>query len=114
VSRSGEFRDVAFDADFWKTFVHPRLATAAGDRGAPSLFGKKPEHHRLFSEHVADAETCVVTEGHGRTVHEWRPKPSKPDNHWLDCFVGCAVAATMVGMGVPSEGARGMKCWYCG
>lgn len=41
----------------------------------------------------ADADTYVVTEGNGRTVHEWRVKPSRPDNHWLDCLVGCAVAA---------------------
>jgi len=82
VSRSREFRHVAFDANFWKTFIHARLATLPGDKGALTLFGKKPEHHRLFAEHVADAETYVVTAGQGRTVHEWRPKPSKPDNHW--------------------------------
>jgi len=105
VSRSSEFRHVAFDANFWKTFVHARLATAAGDRGAMTLFGKKPEHHRLFAEHVADAESYVVTEGRGRTVHEWRAKPSRPDNHWFDCLVGCAVAASMVGVKVPGEGA---------
>lgn len=45
-----------------------------------TLFGKKPEHHRLFAEHVAEAESYVVTEGYGRTVHGWRPKPSRPDN----------------------------------
>ncbi len=105
VSRSSEFRHVAFDANFWKTFLHARLATLAGDKGSLSLFGKKPEHHRLFAEHVADAETYVVTEGQGRTVHEWRVKPSKPDNHWFDCLVGCTVAASMIGAKVPGEGA---------
>ena len=98
VSRSSEFRHVAFDANSWKTFIHARLATIAGDHGALTLFGKKPEQHRLFAEHVADAETYVVTAGQGRMVHEWRPKPSKPDNHWLDCLVGCAVAASMLGV----------------
>ena len=106
MSRSSEFRHVAFDANFWKTFVHARLATSAGDRGAMALFGKKPEHHRLFAEHVADSESYVVTEGHGRSVHEWRPKPSKPDNHWLDCLVGCAVAASMLGVPVPGQEAK--------
>ena len=72
VSRSSEFRHVAFDANSWKTFIHARLATLAGDRGALSLFGKKPGQHRLFAEHVADAESYVVTAGQGRTVHEWR------------------------------------------
>jgi len=70
VSRSSEFRHVAFDANSWKTFVHARLATIAGDHGALTLFGKKPEQHQLFAEHVADAESYVVTAGQGRTVHE--------------------------------------------
>ena len=52
VSRSSEFRHVAFDANSWKTFVHARLATIAGDHGALTLFGKKPEQHRLFAEHA--------------------------------------------------------------
>ncbi len=98
INRSREFRYVAFDANFWKSFVHTRLSTAAGDHGAMTLFGKKPEQHRLFAEHVAEAESYVVTEGHGRTVQEWRSRSSKPDNHWLDCLVGCAVAASMEGV----------------
>jgi hypothetical protein len=109
VSRSSEFRHVAFDANSWKTFVHARLATLAGDKGALTLFGKKPEQHRLFAEHVADAESYVITAGQGRTVHEWRPKPSKPDNHWFDCLVGCAVAAYMVGVKAPGETAPGRQ-----
>ena len=105
VSRSSEFRHVAFDANSWKTFIHARLATFAGDKGALTLFGKKPDQHRLFAEHVADAETYVVTEGQGRRVHEWRAKPSKPDNHWFDCLVGCAVAASIAGAKTPGEAA---------
>jgi len=63
VSRSSEFRHVAFDANSWKTFIHGRLATLAGDKGAMTLFGKKPvradarrgEQHRLFAEHACPA-----------------------------------------------------------
>ena len=33
VRRSNEFWHVACDTNFWKTFVHARLATAVGDRG---------------------------------------------------------------------------------
>jgi len=117
VSRSSEFRHVAFDANSWKTFIHARLGTAAGDHGALTLFGKKPEQHRLFAEHVADSETYVVTAGQGRTVHEWRPKPSKPacgersrpDNHWFDCLVGRAVAASMASVKAAGEGASGRQ-----
>ena len=85
------------------------IAAEAGDHGAIALFGKKPEQHRLFAEHVADSETYVVTQGQGRTVHEWRPKPSKPDTHWFDCLVGCAVAASMAGVKAPGEAAAGRQ-----
>ena len=57
----------------------------------------------------ARAESYVVIEGYGRTVHEWRPKPSKPDNHWLDCLVGCAVAASLAGVKAAGETAAGRQ-----
>jgi hypothetical protein len=65
-----------------------------GDRGCLSLFGQDPETHRLFAEHVT-AEYRVKTEGRGRRVDEWKARPEQPDNHWLDCLVGSAVAASI-------------------
>ena len=32
-----------------------------------------------------------------RTVDEWKLRAARPDNHWLDCLVGCAVAASIQG-----------------
>jgi hypothetical protein len=90
-------RHVLFDTNFWKTFVHARLAVPMGDRGCLSLFGDKPDQHRLLAEHLT-AEYRVKTEGRGRTVDEWKQRPERGDNHWLDCLVGCAVAASMQGV----------------
>ena len=67
-----------------------------GDRGCLSLYGNQPETHRMFAEQIT-AEYCIKTEGRGRTVDEWKARPGQPDNHWLDCLVGCAVAASMQG-----------------
>ena len=67
-----------------------------GDRGCLSLFGDRAETHRLFTEQIT-AEYFVKTEGRGRTVDEWKARPEQPDNHWLDCLVGSAVAASMQG-----------------
>lgn len=50
----------------------------------------------MFAEQVT-AEYYVRTEGRGRTVYEWKARPEQPDKHWLDCFVGCAVGASMQG-----------------
>src|SRR5690606_14582734 len=90
-------RHVVYDTNFCKSFIHARLAVAMGDRGCLSLFGSKPEQHRLFAEHLT-AEYRVKTEGRGRTVDEWKIRPEQPDNHWLDCLVGCAVAGSIQGV----------------
>jgi hypothetical protein len=89
-------RHVSFDTNYWKSFVFARLAVAIADKGSLALFGQKPEPHRLFAEHLV-AEYRVRTEGRGRTIDEWKPRPGQPDNHWLDCLVGCAVAASILG-----------------
>jgi len=50
----------------------------------------------MLADHLT-SEYRVPTTARGRTVDEWKLKPGKPDNHWLDCLVGCAVAASMQG-----------------
>ncbi len=89
-------RHVVFDTNYWKSFVHARLAVPMGDPGCLSLFGSKPEPHRLLAEHLT-SEYRVKTEGRGRTVDEWKLRVDGIDNHWLDCLVGAAVAASMHG-----------------
>lgn len=89
-------RHVLFDANYWKSFVHARLTVAMGDPGCLSLFGRQPESHRLLAEHLT-SEYRVQTEGRGRTVDEWKLRLAGSDNHWLDCLVGAAVAASMQG-----------------
>jgi len=89
-------RHVVFDTNYWKSFIQSRLAVPMGDPGCLSLFGGKPVAHRLIAEHLA-AEYRVKTEGRGRTVDEWKLRASGLDNHWLDCLVGAAVAASIQG-----------------
>jgi len=88
-------RHVVYDTNYWKSFIQARLSVSMGDRGCLSLYGRKP--HRLFASHLV-AEYRVRTEGRGRTVDEWKHRPERPDNHWLDCVVGCAVGASMQGV----------------
>jgi len=100
-----QVRHVIYDTNYWKSFVHSRLAVPMGDRGCLSLFGAKPQRHRLFAEHLT-AEYRVQTQGRGRTVDEWKLRPSATENHWLDCLVGCAVAASMQGVVLPGTEFR--------
>ena len=87
------------DVNFWKSFIKLRWLTPAGDYGCLSLFGDNPNTHRMFSDHMV-SEYAVKTEGRQRTVSQWRRYANK-DNHWLDCVVGCAVAASEQGIILP-------------
>ena len=98
-------RHAIFDSNFWKSFIHARLAVPMGDRGCLSLFGRDAEAHRLLAEHLT-SEYRVKTEGRGRVVDEWRMRPEAQDNHWLDGLVGCAVAASIQGAILPGTDAK--------
>ena len=100
-----QVRHVLIDTNYWKSFVHARLAVAMGDPGSLSLFGRKPGEHQLLAEHLT-AEYRVKTEARGRIVDEWKLRAGAPDNHWLDCLVGCAVAASIQGAVLPGTDAR--------
>ena len=97
-------RHVVYDTNYWKSFVHSRLAVRMGDRGCLSLFGSKTEVHRMIAEQLT-AEYRVKTEGRGRTVDEWKARPAQPDNHLLDALVGAAVAGSIQGVMLPSAEA---------
>jgi hypothetical protein len=105
VLRTGEFPYLASDVNYWKAFLHGGLATAAGDRGAITLFGRGDEHE-LLARHVAASEQFVEVHAQGRTVREWSPRPGRFDNHWLDCLVGCAVLAAHAGIRHPDQTAK--------
>jgi phage terminase large subunit GpA-like protein len=100
-------RHVVYDTNYWKSFIYARLAVALGDRGCLSLFGDRPEQHRLFAEHLT-AEYRVKTEGRGRTVDEWKMRPERGDNHWFDGLVGCAVAASLQGVVLPGTDGQAL------
>ena len=71
VRKTGEFRDVAIDTNYWKSFVHARLAVAMGDPGCLSLFGRDANTHRLLADHLT-AEYRIQTMARHRTVDEWK------------------------------------------
>ncbi|HZZ76960.1 MAG TPA: terminase gpA endonuclease subunit [Gemmataceae bacterium] len=94
---------MVYDTNYWKSFIHARLAVAMGNAGCLSLFGDNTELHRMFAEHLS-AEYRVPVTGRGRIVDEWRMRPEHGDNHWFDGVTGCAVAALMQGSNL--EGVR--------
>jgi len=93
----GVIRYVIYDTNYWKMWMHERFQTPVGGAGCLSIFGKKPEKHKLFSEHIT-AEYTILTEGRGRKVTEFKEFPAKLDNDYLDCVTGACVAASIVGV----------------
>jgi phage terminase large subunit GpA-like protein len=85
-------RSALYDTNWWKTFVAARLRLPFGDPEAIALCAGQ---HELLAEHLT-AEFPVRTEARGRVVDEW--KTLCRDNHWLDCLVGSAVAASIAGL----------------
>ena len=100
---TAEFPHVCIDVNYWKSQIHEKLLVGPGDPGAMTLYGTKATNHELFAQHLAISETWTLTHGHGRDVQEWQPFPSRPDNHWFDCLVGCAAAASMLGVSTPGQ-----------
>mgnify|MGYP003654344555 CR=1 FL=1 len=95
---------VLFDTNFWKSFIHDRLAIEFGDPGNLTFFGIDHLVHRMISENLVAEYRLRVTASNGRSVDEWKLKSSKPDNHFLDCLVGAAVGASLMGAAVPGLG----------
>jgi hypothetical protein len=95
-------RHVTYDTNFWKSFTAARLAVPVGGRGSLTLYGDRADRHELLSAHLT-AEYRIRVEARGRSVDEWKLRALRPDNHWLDCLVGAAVAASTLGVVVPES-----------
>jgi hypothetical protein len=93
----GRTRAVQFDPDAWKTVVHSSLTAAAGGALGLWLYGTSAARHELIGHHCA-AEVGAPVTIRGTTFDKWELPPSRPDNHLWDCLVGCAVAASVLGL----------------
>jgi hypothetical protein len=98
-----DHRSALYDTNFWKSFVAARLRMAIGDPEAVTLH---QGDHDMLIEHLT-SEYPVRTEARGRVVDEW--KMLGRDNHWWDCLVGAAVAASITGLQPTSSEAGGRR-----
>ena len=88
---------VSFCANSWKTFFINSLLAPPGASSSFYLFGEKLQQHPLLVTHWL-SEYRVPTFGQGRRHEEWMARPGQRENHWLDCCVAAAVAASMLGV----------------
>lgn len=85
------------NVNFWKTFVHERLAVGEGNPGCLSLFGIDDTQHKMLADHLT-SESASEVKSQVRECVQWSLKPGNPDNHLFDCLVGAAVAASVQGI----------------
>jgi hypothetical protein len=99
-----------YDSNVSKSLIHARLCVPMGGPGCLSLFKAEPQTHRMLADHChAEYPTAVEVSGGGRKVNEWQQRPNHPDNHFFDCLVGNCVAASMLGVALPSDGPKKTK-----
>jgi phage terminase large subunit GpA-like protein len=115
VKKTNQIRHVQYDTNFWKSFVHQRLAVALGGHGCLSFWGgtKDAEQHRYWAEMIVESEYFERTEGRQRVVDVWDLHVRKPDNHAFDNVVACAALASMLGItpdaAMPTEKKQRVK-----
>lgn len=85
-------RSARYDTNWWKSFVSARLRYAVGD---PEAIVFHDGRHDMLIDHLT-SEYPVRVEAKGRVVDEW--KLAGRENHFLDCLVGAAVAASIAGV----------------
>lgn len=103
VSETGRGQMVQFDPDAWKSKAYDALTVPMGTAGRLALWGNEPRAHEMIAEHLA-AESSEPTTIRGNTFDKWTEKPHRPDNHLLDCVVGCFVAAGVQGLTFSASG----------
>jgi hypothetical protein len=85
------------DSNYWKSFLHARLAIADGDAGSLTLYLPESQtQHQLLAEHWR-SETRVESTSGGRTIYVWELPANKPDNDFLDCGAGSLAMAGIEG-----------------
>ena len=92
------------DVNYWKTFVAARLKAAVGDPEAITIH--EGAHELLFEHLVSEYPITEESKTRGRKVDVW--KKGLGENHWWDCLVGAACAASISGL-VPASSETGVR-----
>lgn len=103
-------RLLSYDTNYWKSFFRNRVFTAPGDPGAFAINAPRIDDRlRLLADQLS-SEYSITEAAQGRRVDVWKLTPVK-ENHWLDCVIGCMVAASEQGaeLVIPPSTAAGKE-----
>lgn len=88
---------VEVDVDYWKSFIHARIAVPLDQPGALTLFDEPDRReHMSFARHLtAERQVKEFVEGKGE-ITRWQV--IRQNNHWLDAVTLCGPAGYLLGV----------------
>lgn len=94
-------RYILADVNRLKSFLMNRLAAPMGTPGCITLYADRPEHHRMFAEHVCSSEYPEPIQARGMVKDCWKTRPNtRSENDYLDCTAGCMCLASICGASI--------------
>lgn len=106
IRRIDGVESLTFDANYYRSKFQAGLATEPGDPGSISFFGKIP--NQILAEHFG-AKAVKLKDGGRREFEEWKNKPGRDNDHWLDCAVMSCVAHELLGFRATGPGGRNAR-----
>ncbi|MBE6428509.1 MAG: hypothetical protein E7028_08035 [Planctomycetaceae bacterium] len=92
LARGEVCRCLTYNTNWWKSFVRSRIKTGLHGTGTLTFFkGDDVTHWKLW-DHLLGETSSKLTGQYG-IIDKWTLKPGSP-NHWWDCLVMAAVAAS--------------------
>lgn len=101
--RAADGEVLYWDANYYRSKFQGGLATEAGKPGSITFYGRLP--NQILAEHFG-AKACSKKEGTKRDIEEWKNKPGRTNDHWLDCAVMCRVGLELLGFRTAGEPGR--------
>ncbi|MGN1273335.1 MAG: terminase gpA endonuclease subunit, partial [Thermoguttaceae bacterium] len=99
VGPKGICRSYTYNTNYWKSFVRARIQAGINARSSLTFYKGDILIHQKFFQHLLGECSSKLTGQYG-TIDKWILKPGAP-NHWFDCLIMAAVAASASGVKMP-------------
>lgn len=99
IGPKGICRTYTYNTNYWKSFVRARIQAGINARSSLTFYKGDILVHQKFFQHLLGECSSKLTGQYG-TMDKWILKPGAP-NHWFDCLIMSAVAASASGIKMP-------------
>ncbi|GIW55546.1 MAG: hypothetical protein KatS3mg082_1950 [Nitrospiraceae bacterium] len=102
-------RHVVYDTNYWKSFIHARLAVPMGERGCLSLVRGQAAAASPLSPNISRPSTASRPRAAAAPSTNGRCVPSAATTTGLTAWSGCAVAASIQGAAAGRNWRGGLR-----